>query len=658
MRTTLKRGTGRANGNGRVAEPSPLPQGGAQPPRPPAPPPLGAVTRYGGSGRRGLRLTGRVLVWLLVALLVAAGSFGGGVWLYLDRTVAEINTAHSADQKVVQEGDYTELPVAGKPTTALVIGEDVRRGPEKDVGRSDTIMLVRADPKRDTLSLLSFPRDLEVDHPGCPRHPDPWRDKINTAFTFCGEAGVANTVRELTGIKPNYIIVVNFHGFKQVVNRVGGVYVDVDRRYYNDNTGPGGYARINIKPGYQRLLGGQALDYARFRHTDSDFARIARQQQFVKALKQSVQASFSITKIPGIVGEIARSLFVTKGHGKKITVNEVIGYARFLYELPGGHFYQSRINGIEGFSELTVPEEEVKAAVRRFLYPDTSASRRASDAAKGKTDRQPALTPQATLIEVQNGNGVDGDAALAANLLHEQGYSISTTGDALDAGGNVKHDYFDTVVQYNPKVEGAAAAATQVAKLFDGKPEQAPPDVDLGGNTLRVIVGQTFHGTIGTVQPQEEVDTAAATVVRDYAQVLPYLREARKAVKFTVMVPTFRDVASSLDSEFPYRLYKIEDPDGHFHDAIKLVYRSSQGYWGIEETSWTDAPILQGYNEQRRIGKRTYWLYFDGGKLHQVAFVEGGAAYWVSNTLLDGLSNRTMIAIAKGLQPLGALRGS
>jgi len=72
--------------------------------------------------------------------------------------------------------------------------------------------------------------------------------------------------------------------------------------------------------------------------------------------------------------------------------------------------------------------------------------------------------------------------------------------------------------------------------------------------------------------------------------------------------------------------------------------------------SWTDVPILSGQNLTKRIGGREYRLYYQGAKLHMVAFEESGAVYWVSNTLLDRLSNETMLAIAKSLKPLSAAR--
>ena len=81
----------------------------------------------------------------------------------------------------------------------------------------------------------------------------------------------------------------NFGGFRRAINRLGCVYIDVDRRYFNDNTGPGpNYATIDLKPGYQKLCGSDALDYVRFRHDDSDFVRAARQQALPSQAKEQV----------------------------------------------------------------------------------------------------------------------------------------------------------------------------------------------------------------------------------------------------------------------------------------------------------------------------------------------------------------------------------
>ena len=99
-------------------------------------------------------------------------------------------------------------------------------------------MLVRADPQQNTLSLFSFPRDLVVPI-YCNDQTTPiTTDRINTAWTSCGPAGTLNTVEKLTGIPVNYLITIDFHGFKLLVNKLHGVYMDVDRRYLNTVGGP------------------------------------------------------------------------------------------------------------------------------------------------------------------------------------------------------------------------------------------------------------------------------------------------------------------------------------------------------------------------------------------------------------------------------------
>ncbi len=174
-------------------------------------------------------------MWLLVFVLVAAGALGGGVLLYLEESVATINDNSQELREEFAGADpelITEVTDPSRATNAIIIGYDKRAG-EHTVGLSDTVMLVRADPRADTISLLSFPRDLEVDHPGCNANPTPWRGKLNEAFALCGPTGTVATVKALTDLQINYVITVNFQGFRGLVSRVGGVYVDVDRRYYN-----------------------------------------------------------------------------------------------------------------------------------------------------------------------------------------------------------------------------------------------------------------------------------------------------------------------------------------------------------------------------------------------------------------------------------------
>lgn len=200
----------------------------------------------------------------------------------------------------------------GGPRTLLVLGSDRRSKYSKDAQlgqrenpHSDTMVLVRLDPKRHRVAVMSLPRDLAVTIPG---YAD--NTKINAAYDEGGAGLTTKTIKHFfetaTGEKFNIngVIDVNFEGFQRAVNHVGGVYVDVDREYYNpEGTG---YASIDIDPGYQRLVGSDALDYVRFRHTDSDLFRGARQQDFLR--QASTQKSVRNLQSVGEANELLEIL--------------------------------------------------------------------------------------------------------------------------------------------------------------------------------------------------------------------------------------------------------------------------------------------------------------------------------------------------------------
>jgi LCP family protein required for cell wall assembly len=185
-------------------------------------------------------------------------------------------------------GGVLEDVPAGKPQTILVLGSDRRFVDikQKNPVRSDTMMLVRLDPSKGATAVLSVPRDLKVTLPG---RATP--TKINEAFSEGGPALAVRTVRELLGIPIHHVVSVHFGGFTRAVNRLGCVYIDVDRRYFHSNEGlppSQQYAEIDLKPGYQRLCGQKSLEYVRYRHADNDFVRSARQQDFLRQAKEQI----------------------------------------------------------------------------------------------------------------------------------------------------------------------------------------------------------------------------------------------------------------------------------------------------------------------------------------------------------------------------------
>jgi LCP family protein required for cell wall assembly len=490
----------------------------------------------------------------------------------------------------------------------------------------------------------------------CPGHAG-FFDKINAAYATCGPQGSLQTVRALTGVQINYLITVNFRGFRQIVDRLDGAWIDVDRRYFNDRGGPYGYAKINLRPGYQQLTGRQTLDYVRYRHTDSDLYRVARQQQFVKAFKGQVQSSFAPLTLPKVVNAITKNVEVAQGGGRDVSGETVLSYALFAYGLPKGRVFQTRIEGLEGFAELTTDSENITKAVNAFTHPDVESSEKATAVALGEKVKTRTPAPSATTITVLNGNGVEGSATTAGYQLGQRSYQILTPPNGLPANAP-SFDYFRTTVYFDKSRRGAQDAGKKVANLF-ASAELAPLPRQLSqlanGAMLVVIVGQTFHGTLAAAPIDATPKRERPNITYGPNASIDELRERRKRVPFPLMVPTVIERSSWSDSTMPARMYWI-DPDEK-HKAVRLVYRmGSNEYWGVEMTDWDDAPVLADKSLTRRIKGRTYDLYYNGAKLHMVVLRTPKASYWVVNTLLDRLSNETMLAIAKGLKPLGSVK--
>jgi LCP family protein required for cell wall assembly len=649
MRTTLKRGVGRgagANGNGKaVFPPGPTPATVREVTRYRQPPPPAAS---------GLGLFRRILlITLLGVTSLILGAAGGG-YLYTHQIVAGLR-AHTPS--VVKASKALDVPVANRAAIALVIGYDHRAGVESNrPSLSDTLMLIRADPLTKSISLLSFPRDLSVPI-YCGATPSV-TDRINSAYSRCGPKGTLLTVKKLTGLPVNYLITVNFHGFKQVVDTLGGIWMDVDRRYYNRNTGSyyNNFANINLQPGYQKLSGQQALDFVRFRHTDSDLTRVARQQQFVRAFKEQVAHSITYTRIPHLVSTITKNIEVGEG-GHALQLDQVISYALFAQSLPGGHFFQDKIENVDCSSgPCLASSSDIQQAVDQFQTPDVEAPKAANAAALGQKVKQSAPPPSSVTVTVLNGNGVQGAAANASYLLAQRGYKTLTPPNNLEPN---YPQQFHSKIYYDPSQKRSKAAAVALQNLMQPADVQKVPRTPRmlaldPGSMLMVVLGTTFHDTIAPL-PAQTVPKHQQPTVRYDAGAKDLLRPYVKKVPFKLMVPTVLErnsVPDTLAGDKPLAYYWM-DPKTRKNKGIRLVFHTGGNeFWGVQETDFTGAPALGDRSFHRILNGRAYDLYYSGAHLHMVVLRQGGSTYWVVNTLLDSLSNETMLAIAKGLKPL------
>jgi LCP family protein required for cell wall assembly len=233
--------------------------------------------------RSSLGLAGRFLVLTIVVIGAVAATTAVAGLLQVQNLANDFGIHTAITSKAIK------VPAAGAPQTILLIGSDHRAGTSFKTANTDTMLLLRLNGSSSTINVMSLPRDLEVNIPG---HGT---NKLNAAYSAGGWNLLIKTIQQnvFPQFVPNHILDVNFGGFADLVDAIGCVYSDIDHRYYNQSSAPGtadDFSSINLEPGYQRLCGGNnqpngALAFVRFRHTDTDLVREARQQDFIRWAK-------------------------------------------------------------------------------------------------------------------------------------------------------------------------------------------------------------------------------------------------------------------------------------------------------------------------------------------------------------------------------------
>ena len=470
----------------------------------------------------------RYIAGALVCIIAAAAATSVSGFNQVDKIVGAFG-GH------LDLGDELAQAPPGDPQTILLIGSDRRAKTSRDAQqgsgvRSDTMILMRLDPKKEAIALLSLPRDLKV------RIPGHGVDKLNVAYSEGGTKLALRTIKEFTGLRVNHVINVDFGGFRGAVDAIGCVYTDVDRRYFNDNSGADQYATINIDPGYQKLCGQDALDYVRYRHTDNDIVRAARQQDFLRQAKAQVGVGKLIEdqeKLIKVVSRYTRSDI----KGRK----QVLSLLKLAIGSAGHPIREIHFPAQLGESYVTASQEAVKKVTRKFLGVESS---------KGPRGRAEPRRPSKKRSRKPSGS---------SRLV-----SVTPAGkqQALTIAGQARGYKI-----YYPRL---------------------------------VVPGTTF----------------------------------------------------SMNSP---RVYKICGPNhGRCYQSYRIVLtRDLVGeYYGIQGTRWMDPPILDKPSEKREYRGRDFELFYDGDRLRLVAWREKEAVYWVSNTLLQTLSERQMLDIARAAAPL------
>lgn len=603
--------------------------------------------------RRWPWVVGGIGAVLVIAVL---GVVGYGYW-YVQDTVSTMTRSSNKQQQEAQNG--LAIATANEPITALIIGEDRRPG-ESSGGRSDTMMMVRIDPRTKTISLLSFPRDLIVDVPGYGRRP------INEAYDIGQEPLALATVKELTGVQINYLIPVDFRAFNRIVGTFGGVWLPIDRRYYNvnDGTEAHNYMSINIQPGYQLLRGNDSLAFARFRHLDSDLIRISRQQTFVREFKKRVDNWGLATRLIEVISILRDNIKILGSNKKPADAKTLLEYGQLMASIPRGNMQQVRLSDISSSTKypgkLEATPQAVQKVVDEFLNPDTTsgnaiASRDVAKDPKAKV-KKVTYNPEKMGVEVRNGNGTPAAAADASWQLVENGWKQAhSAGDSLT-------QYLHTTVYYDGSVGGAKDAATSIGESFGTDSEikaidaAAKAEIQQNGvditEPIVVVIGKTYTGDlappkVAVLPPKEE-----AQINRDPTRDVTMWRQAQRKAGFPLWMPTVVYAgAQTRDPQFssqpPYRVYKTGGKK-----AVYVTY-SADAYdqvFGVQAIQWDQPPILDGPTTTRNYKGRTLLLYFNGASLQRVAWKENGNSYWLENSLTGRIPNSAMIAMAKSFK--------
>jgi LCP family protein required for cell wall assembly len=187
--------------------------------------------------RRRRRLT--ITIASLVGILALAAA--GFTYAYVRSIGNKLNGAFNSDVALQQVLGGQKTPEPGKPFYMALMGSDTRPGQSQQ--RSDTLIVARVDPQKKKISMISIPRDSRVAIPG------QWTTKINAAAVYGGTSLVIKTLKQLTGLPITHYVNLNFNGFRDVVDAIGGVWVDVPIEIYDTQASAYGKAYATVHKG-------------------------------------------------------------------------------------------------------------------------------------------------------------------------------------------------------------------------------------------------------------------------------------------------------------------------------------------------------------------------------------------------------------------------
>lgn len=336
-------------------------------------------------------------------------------------------------QPVGNRADEATTASVGR-TTVLLMGVDARPG--QKVARTDTIIVLTINPQTGSAGMLSIPRDLKVS-PSVVSYDV----KITSVYPLAenigyqggGPALLRETVEDLIGYPIDYYVRVNFDGFIDIIDLIGGVEIDVPMEIYDDKYPDNNYGYeppVHFLPGLQMMDGERALKYARTRHSSSDYARAARQQQVIMAIKDKVtqpgMMASLLPRLPSLAIAMANSVETDMPMDKALALARTLDQVdldnptRVVIDSKMGQVIQNDPN----LGYTLVPDMNKVRAAAAAIFADQIAGPSPEEAARQ------IIQDEAARVTVLNGTQEKGLAAKTQALLITNGYNVTTVGNA------------------------------------------------------------------------------------------------------------------------------------------------------------------------------------------------------------------------------------
>lgn len=396
-------------------------------------------------------------------------------------------------------GRLVGLGGALKPVTLLLVGVDERR---EDIGRTDTIILVTYNPPARKVNVVWIPRDTRVIVPGYNYH-----QKVNTAFSLGGVNLTRRTIEDLLQVKVDYHFLLDFRGFVEAVDALGGVTVKIDRPMDYDDRAQD--LHIHLKPGEHRLSGQEALGFVRYRSDGlGDISlidpvnkvydgRIARQQQFLHAAARELLRARNVWRIPGLIRIAARSIETDMPLGRLLAYARTVGGLTrdgiVTGVLPGegrtvaGAAYWVPENGAT--QEVAEEHRTVETLPPDRKLPSVPLPNLRDGLTRVVTAVAPSIRPlPPARVRVLNGTGEPGLAKRAAARLEKEGLVVASVDNA---------DRFTTGPTQVTDLSGRADAVAKVRKVAPKLtvvgPARSGGDPERTDLDLVIVVGTDFR---------------------------------------------------------------------------------------------------------------------------------------------------------------------